>query len=204
MLTRSEMIIIIKWVAKEGLERYYNKEIAYDYNQETFDDKLEALVDEGHEYDWSYLERFGLEEYFREYKLEFLLLKPLYDNRFGDECNPWRNLNKDFMDHFYSNLKDDFYWIGDVENYISEGYFITKDEERKEIDARAVIYRACSKAYWNPHCKIGRKMAENRYNKMLEIGSESEDDDCEDTEICCGGCNGEICSECPVDNSLNH
>ena len=42
-------------------------------------------------------------------------------------------------------------------------------ENRKERDARAVIYRACIKAYWNPHCEMGKRMAVNRYNKMLEI-----------------------------------
>ena len=167
--TRREMIEIFKWVAKEGLERYYNKFIARDYNLQTFDDKLEALVDEGA--NWSFLERFGVEEYFYKYKLEFLLLKALNDNRFGSGCGPWDCLNGHMMDEFYATLKEDFDWIEAVEDYISGGYIITKDEERKEIDARAVIYRACSKAYWNPHCKIGKKMAENRYNKMLEIGS---------------------------------
>tara|TARA_R110002126_G_scaffold234298_2_gene378349 strand:+ start:281 stop:1021 length:741 start_codon:yes stop_codon:yes gene_type:complete len=184
MIEKYEMIKLIKWVSINGLKRIYENEIARDYNKETLYKKLNELICHGGYKDvynnYSYLDTFGVEEYYEENELNFNLLrviidKTLYDGRAWD---PWDFLDDSMLDDFFQELREDFDWIGRIEDYMWSEHFITKDQERKEMDARGVIYRACFKAYWNPHCKIGKKMVENRYNKMLEIGSEDDDDDC--------------------------
>jgi len=200
-MNKYEMIRLIKWVSINGLKRIYENEIARDYNKETLYNKLNELIGCGGYRDsynnYKYLDTFGVEEYYEENDLMFNLLKVIADTvTFPTGIfDPWDYLDDSMLDDFFQEIREDFDWIGKLEDYIWSSKFITKDEERKAIDARGVIYRACSKAYWNPHCKIGKKMAENRYNKMLEIGSDSEEEeelnkkDLYVTGIKCNRCN---------------
>ena len=66
---------------------------------------------------------------------------------------------KEFFEEFIID-KDK---IIDMENYIlRELDTILDKDHQKEMAARAVLYRACSKAIWNPHCELGRRMAMRR------------------------------------------
>tara|TARA_R110002153_G_scaffold1957_8_gene9668 strand:+ start:12150 stop:12368 length:219 start_codon:yes stop_codon:yes gene_type:complete len=37
------------------------------------------------------------------------------------------------------------------------------------------------------------------WEKLAELGVSASGE--QEEEVCCGGCNGEICNDCPVDNS---
>tara|TARA_R110000751_G_scaffold229171_2_gene330715 strand:+ start:498 stop:1046 length:549 start_codon:yes stop_codon:yes gene_type:complete len=171
---RYELVKIIKWVSFHGLKRLYVNEIERDFNIRILNHKLQQLIN--HDEGYKYIDSFGHEEYYEGNELIFDLLKVVCHRLEmftsvppWEQWSPWDYLNEELLDDFFREIREDFDYIGKLEDYIWSGYFITKDQERKEIDAKRIIYRACSKAYWNPHCKIGKKMAVNRYNKMLEI-----------------------------------
>tara|TARA_R110000822_G_scaffold5124_2_gene22143 strand:- start:342 stop:818 length:477 start_codon:yes stop_codon:yes gene_type:complete len=77
-------------------------------------------------------------------------------------------LNKNVLSHFWSAIieNDDTNYISRLYNYLIQGeYFYVDEIERKEMNAKAIIYRACSKAIWNPRCELGKRMIMNRLNK---------------------------------------
>ena len=191
---RYEVIKIIKWVSFHGLKRIYVNEIARDFNIHILHHKLKQLlnhdsykeldvaVGDDDEYYYNFDIAVGHEEYYEGNELIFDLLKVVCHriDMFTsippwEQWSPWDYLNDELLDEFFREIREDFDYIGKLEDYIWTNHFITKDQERKEIDAKGIIYRACIKAYWNPHCEMGKRMATNRYNKMLEIGSEDDD-----------------------------
>tara|TARA_R110000737_G_C14321460_1_gene439760 strand:- start:9 stop:632 length:624 start_codon:yes stop_codon:yes gene_type:complete len=196
---RSELVKIIKWVSFHGLKRIYVNEIARDFNIHILHHKLKQLLDHDDViYDCNCSDD---EEYYESNELIFDLLKVVCHriDMFTstppwEQMSPWVYLDDELLDEFFREIREDFDYIGKLEDYIWTNHFITKDQERKEIDAKGIIYRACIKAYWNPHCEMGKRMATNRYNKMLEIGSEDDDDDC----LCnygIGGCKSSKCED---------
>ena len=54
--------------------------------------------------------------------------------------------------------------VGEPEHLKSWFY---QEHEKEEIEAKRIIYRTCSKAYWNPHTQIGKKIQENRYDELF-------------------------------------
>lgn len=77
-------------------------------------------------------------------------------------------LNKNVLTHFWCKIieYDDTKYITRLYNYLIQGeYFCPDEQERKEINAKTIIYRACSKAIWNPRVCLGKRMIMNRLNK---------------------------------------
>tara|TARA_R110002012_G_scaffold71664_2_gene183644 strand:+ start:1414 stop:1929 length:516 start_codon:yes stop_codon:yes gene_type:complete len=70
---------------------------------------------------------------------------------------------KDFFEqHFIIDRNK----ISNMENYILQELDTILDEDhQKEMAARGVIYRACSKAIWNPRCEMGKRMIMKRLEK---------------------------------------
>ena len=70
---------------------------------------------------------------------------------------------KDFFEqHFIIDQNK----ISNMENYILQELDTILDEDhQKEMAARGVIYRACSKAIWNPRCEMGKRMIMKRLEK---------------------------------------
>ena len=67
---------------------------------------------------------------------------------------------KEFFEEYFIIDKDE---IKNMENYILQELDNVLDEDhQKEMAARGVLYRACSKAIWNPRCELGRRMAMRR------------------------------------------
>ena len=57
--------------------------------------------------------------------------------------------------------------LQNVYNYVNDK-LLDVLKNKKEQDAKYVLYNALSKAYWNPKCEMGRRMALKRYNKLLD------------------------------------
>tara|TARA_R110001592_G_scaffold72803_3_gene222472 strand:+ start:2058 stop:2618 length:561 start_codon:yes stop_codon:yes gene_type:complete len=57
--------------------------------------------------------------------------------------------------------------LQNVYNYVNDK-LLDVLKNKKEQDAKHVLYNALSKAYWNPKCEMGRRMALKRYNKLLD------------------------------------
>lgn len=69
---------------------------------------------------------------------------------------------KEFFEEFIID-KDK---IINIENYILRELDTILDEDhQKEMAARGVLYRACSKAIWNPRCELGKRMIMKRLEK---------------------------------------
>ena len=70
---------------------------------------------------------------------------------------------KEFMEENFIIDKDE---IMNMENYILQELDNVLDEDhQKEMAARGVLYRACSKAIWNPRCELGKRMIMKRLEK---------------------------------------
>ena len=84
------------------------------------------------------------------------------DDFFSDYLNPI------VLTHFWRTIieNDNTNYIDRLYHYLIQGeYFYVDEIERKEMNARGVIYRACSKALWDPRCELGKRMIMNRLQK---------------------------------------
>lgn len=73
------------------------------------------------------------------------------------------DISKEGAVFFYEYGVDNTEYFDNIKNYILQELDNVLDEDhQKEMAARAVLYRACSKAIWNPHCELGRRMAMRR------------------------------------------
>ena len=63
-----------------------------------------------------------------------------------------------------------------IYNYV-EDKLLDVLKNKEEQNAKYVLYNSLSKAYWNPKCEMGRRMALKRYNKLLDIGLDSDDEE---------------------------
>ena len=88
------------------------------------------------------------------------------NNEDGLGCDYSQYCYKMVIDSFANSVISIDNFIERLNNYVMNGlYFIVDDFEREEIDAKSVLYRVCSKAIWNPHCELGKKMIMVRLNK---------------------------------------
>lgn len=77
-------------------------------------------------------------------------------------------LNEMVLTHFWNAIikYDETKFISRLYDYLIEGkYFCPDEQERKEMDANAIIYRVCSKAIWDPRCEMGKRMILVRLEK---------------------------------------
>tara|TARA_R110002110_G_scaffold222205_1_gene436224 strand:- start:23 stop:559 length:537 start_codon:yes stop_codon:yes gene_type:complete len=73
------------------------------------------------------------------------------------------DIKKEAAIFFYEYGVDNKDYFDNIKNYILQELDNVLDKDhQKEMAARAVLYRACSKAIWNPHCELGRRMAMRR------------------------------------------
>jgi len=73
------------------------------------------------------------------------------------------DISKEGAVFFYEYAVDNTEYFDNIKNYILQELDNVLDKDhQKEMAARAVLYRACSKAIWNPHCELGRRMAMKR------------------------------------------
>tara|TARA_R110002012_G_scaffold264942_1_gene448362 strand:+ start:362 stop:886 length:525 start_codon:yes stop_codon:yes gene_type:complete len=73
------------------------------------------------------------------------------------------DISKEGAAFCYEYTIDNKEYFDNIKNYILQELDNVLDKDhQKEMAARAVLYRACSKAIWNPHCELGRRMAMRR------------------------------------------
>ena len=105
------------------------------------------------------------------HKFNFLIATYQFSKNMGFHLprTPYDILSEDVIDDIFLDIMWSIDYFKRIYTRIENGIFIKTFKKKEKMDAKAVIYRACFKAYWNPHCEMGLRMAENRYNKMLEI-----------------------------------
>ena len=81
--------------------------------------------------------------------------------------SPYKILSEKVIHELIDDICYAIPYIERLGEYICFGnHFYKTYDERQEIDARAIIYKACSKAYWDPHCEIGRRLADKRIEEL--------------------------------------
>ena len=83
-------------------------------------------------------------------------------------CSTREDIVKEGAVFFYEYFLDDNNtdYVDNIRNYIlKELDNILDENHKKEMASSAIIYRACSKAIWNPRCELGKRMVMNRLKK---------------------------------------
>jgi hypothetical protein len=80
-----------------------------------------------------------------------------------DTPSPYKIFRYDFIKDTAKTIMAYIPYFARLHKVVTESkYFIKTEEQEDEMWARGVIYRNSVKAYWSPHCEMGRRLADNR------------------------------------------
>ena len=89
-----------------------------------------------------------------------------YEEMLDLKWTTMEDISKEGAVFFYEYGVDNTEYFDNIKNYILQELDTILDEDhQKEMAARGVLYRACSKAIWNPRCELGKRMIMKRLEK---------------------------------------
>ena len=181
-MTYNKFITFVLQKLKELSKGQFYTEEQYELIDDLFRSKFESLRRTKHEEQLKAWVVQCQEEEIDEAEYEFILGFRLIDNtnmlnnndylREDDSITCLETLQEQFINCletieeeydlvFIRQLLNIFYYVN---NKLSHSL-----ENKKEQNAKYVLYNSLSKAYWNPKCEMGRNIAVKRYNKLLTL-----------------------------------
>ena len=168
---------VLKKLKEMSKEKFYT-DAEYDLIDDLFRSKFESLRRTKHEKQLKGWVVECEEEEIDDAEYEFILGFRLIDssnllnnNDYLRDNDCIEGLEKEFLKALESIEEHyDLVFIKqllNIYNYVDDKLlYVLKN--KKQQNAKYVLYNSLSKAYWNPKCEMGRRMALKRYNKLLD------------------------------------
>ena len=169
---------VLKKLKEMSKEKFYT-DAEYDLIDDLFRSKFESLRRTQYEKELKGWVVQCQEEEIDDAEYEFILGFRLIDssnllnnNDYLRDNDCIEGLEKEFLNALESIEEHyDLVFIKqllNIYNYVDDKLlYVLKN--KKQQNAKYVLYNSLSKAYWNPKCQLGHNIAVKRYNKLLTL-----------------------------------